>query len=249
MFHCPTHIAVQLLCKRICRLIRPDISQERRQSLGHSFCIPTSVQEDLICLIAKYQLRHLPTTVFKGIYRQIHLWKQILRADKDDIAFFQLIVRFPFPNQIQINHALIVSAPSRNILPQTDLHFNIVDRIFVILQIDIQPNPLCVLRLPQFLLAVYIGNVPHASSEDDFEQFYTERLIRSQNLTEKKIIRKSKFLVLLRSMQCYSVPVFAEALLPCTSISCLSFCSVHFHSSPPLEPCFPQEKLWTDCSI
>ena len=248
MLHCLTHIAVQFLRKCICWLILSDIPQERRQSLRHSFSIPAGIQKYLICLIAKCQLRHLPTTIFKSVYRQIHLGKQVLRADKDDIAFLQPIVGFSFPDQIQINHTLIISAASRNILLQTDLHLNIVDRVLVILQINIQPNPLCVLRLPQFLLAVHIGNVPYSLSEDDFEQFYTEFLIRSQNFTEKEIIRKGKFLILLRSMQSRSVPVFAAAIPPFT-IGSLSFCSVHFHSSPPLELCFPQEKLWADCSI
>ena len=105
--------------------------------------------------------------------------KEIKGADKDDICLTQIIVIDSFIEEIHIDHALIVTCPSRqfSIPPLCRLHLNVIDGSRVIFNVDVETHGLAVKAQIDTLLRIRIVDIANPYIQNTLQQPFTELLI------------------------------------------------------------------------
>ena len=112
-----------------------------------SFCI----QDNLHSLIAERQVKLLLAAVLKGIHIP-SLAKGIIGGDKDNVTLPQRLIILALLQNIEVDHALIISHTKRKMLLARRLDFDIIYGSGIVLNIDVKAHALCIVPLIDCLL-------------------------------------------------------------------------------------------------
>ena len=110
--------------------------------------------------------------IIESIYRQI-TGERYIQAYEYDECLFQLTVLSTFFNEVQVNHALIVSGMFTQIFLQCYLHLDVIYGIRIIFQIYIKSYAFAIISLVYRFLAFGYFNILNFNSKDQFYQFLT----------------------------------------------------------------------------
>ena len=205
---------LHFLCEFALCLLSINEFQKVLQISVHSSSQPFCVQKDLRCAVSKFELRQLYTPMTKRIDSLVPA-KEIKGADKDDICLTQIIVIDSFIEEIHIDHALIVTCPSRqfSIPPLCRLHLNIIDGSRVIFNVDVETHGLAVKAQIDTFLRVRIVDIANPYIQNALQQPFTEPLVLHDALKDKVVPNGE----IVPCLQCLTFPFLFHVPL-------LSFC-------------------------
>ena len=123
--------------------------------------------------------------------------ERIKRADKDDVAFFELTVISATLDQVQVDHPLVIPGPFRQVLVVGCLHLAVEYRILVILAIDIEADAFPVCRDLDRLLLFHVYKTAYLFPYDQLQHLMAKVRIICQDFAEHEIIRKAQLFVFL----------------------------------------------------
>ena len=170
------------------------ILQEILQILIYTPLEPLRIQEYLRRPIPEFNLRLFHTPIAECIDALIQS-KEIKGTDEDDVRLTQVIVVDALPEEIHVDHPLIVARPSWQlaVTPLRRLHFDVVNRSNLILNIDIETYGFAVQSYADALFRIRIANLTNLYFQDALQQPLAELHVLHDTLKDEVVLDGQSF--------------------------------------------------------
>ena len=190
----PLDFLRHLLCKSAACFLAVDVLQEVLQFFINVAFESLRIQEYLRRPIPEFNLRLFHTPIAECIDALIQS-KEIKGTDEDDVRLTQVIVVDALPEEIHVDHPLIVARPSWQfaVTPLRRLHFDVVNRSNLILNIDIETYGFAVQSYADALFRIRIANLTNFYFQDALQQPLAELHVLHDTLKDEVVLDGQSF--------------------------------------------------------